>query len=112
MNPLVRKICRTTRGNSLSHLAKAARRPIRRSRTKPKGARTSAAVGAASGPKRPPQRLGQVPKALAASFSASLDGLLRTACHARRRLSHRGVKISLPETVGRKEYHVTGAASQ
>jgi hypothetical protein len=112
MNPLVRKICRTAHGNSLNHLAEGARRPIRRSRTKPEDAHTSAAVGAASVPKRPPQRLGQVPKALAASFSASLDGLPRTACRARRRLSHRGTKISLPETVGRKEYHVTGAASQ
>jgi hypothetical protein len=112
MNPLVSKTCRTTRGVSLNHLAKAARRPIRRSRTKPEHACTSGAVGAASGPKRPPHRLRQVPKALAASFSASLDGLPQTACHARRRLSQGNIEVKLREAVGRKEFHLASASPQ
>jgi hypothetical protein len=112
MNPLINKIRKTRHEANRNHVDKAVRHPMKRSRTEPERARTSAAVGAASGPKRPPHKLGQVPKALAASFSASLDGLPQTACHARRRLSHRGVKINLPEAVGRKEYHLTGASPQ
>jgi hypothetical protein len=108
MNPLVNKTRKTIRGEKRNHVAKTARRPIWRSRTKSEHARTLT-TAPASGPKRP--TLGQVPKAVAADFSASPGELLQTARHSVRRPRRGGFDVGLPEAVGREGY-LTGPVPQ
>jgi hypothetical protein len=109
MSPLANKTRKTIRGEKPNHVARTARRPIWRSRTKSEHARTLAAAPA-SGPKRP--TLEQEPKAGAGDFNASPGELLPIVRHSVRRPRCGDFYVGLPEAVGRNDCHLTGAAAQ
>jgi hypothetical protein len=111
VNLCVNNTRKTSHGANRNHVAEAAFRPIRRSRTPPENARTSATAAAASGPKRPTHKPGQVPKAVAPDFSASLGELLKTARRVVRRSLYRGFEVGPPAAIGRKVC-LNGAAPQ
>jgi hypothetical protein len=111
MNPPVSKTCWTSHGENRNHVAEAAGRPIRWTRTEPEHVHTSPTT-AASGPKDPTHKPGQVPKAVATDFKTSLGEQRQTGRHTVRRPLHRGFEIGLPDAVGRKDYHLNDAEPQ
>jgi hypothetical protein len=110
MNPPVSKTRWTSHGENRDHVPEAAGRPNRWTRTEPEHVRTSP-TAAASGPKDPTHKQGQVPKAVTTDFMTSLGELQQTGRHTVRRPLHWGFEVGLPDAICGKDY-LNGAEPQ